>query len=437
MKLKKAQQGHASILFAIMIPVLFGIFTLASDGARAIQTKARIEDATEAASLAIAAHNDPNVNSDGLGSGSKVNRRIATDYLKAYITDIDSISSLKIYRRNCEDIPECSAGLNKGKSRFFEYEVEALTTQNSWFPGNNVISGFGDTFSTRGHSLARKYQSEAVDVVFAADFSGSMLNSWTGGRQKYRDLVRVINDVTNELEKFNNINVADKKNQNMIGISPYNSNTFSKFNNYNSCFMKQDYFEKDSRDHRKKKYVDIKRTINNIFVEKGNDSCGFKSSRPSAVFHDIDLTRDFDKFNKEIKAFEPGNGTGSYQGIIRSAQMLRKGTNSRRLLIIISDGEDWDEGTYSGYKETDKEIANKLVNAGMCNKIRETLNLDKTPSGQEIKTRIAVIGFDYDANKNKALLNCAGEENVFKAQYRDELLDQILSLITEEIGHLK
>lgn len=44
MKLKKQQSGHAAILFVMCIPVLFGVFTLASDGARALQSKARLED---------------------------------------------------------------------------------------------------------------------------------------------------------------------------------------------------------------------------------------------------------------------------------------------------------------------------------------------------------------------------------------------------------
>ncbi|WP_241910669.1 TadE/TadG family type IV pilus assembly protein, partial [Vibrio lentus] len=52
------QSGHASVLFALLVPLLFGVFMLASDGARAIQSKARIEDASEVAALAVAARDD-------------------------------------------------------------------------------------------------------------------------------------------------------------------------------------------------------------------------------------------------------------------------------------------------------------------------------------------------------------------------------------------
>ncbi len=54
------QSGHAAILFAICVPVLFGVFMLGSDGARALQTKARLEEAAEAAVLAVSAEDSSN-----------------------------------------------------------------------------------------------------------------------------------------------------------------------------------------------------------------------------------------------------------------------------------------------------------------------------------------------------------------------------------------
>jgi tight adherence protein G len=113
---------------------------------------------------------------------------------------------------------------------------------------------------------------------------------------------------------------------------------------------------------------------------------------------------------------------------MRGAQMLSEGTNPRRLLIVLSDGDD------TGSTQTN--IHRKLVDAGMCNKIREELSSGTSASGQTIKARLAVVGFDYDVNDNTALRDCAGDENVFKAQNTDDILNKILELITEEIGHL-
>lgn len=60
------QRGQASILFALMVPGLFGVFALATDGARALQTSARLNDASEMAVLAIAGLNDDNLGSGGV-----------------------------------------------------------------------------------------------------------------------------------------------------------------------------------------------------------------------------------------------------------------------------------------------------------------------------------------------------------------------------------
>lgn len=415
----KQQQGHAALLFAMMIPALFGIFTLASDGARAIQTKARIEDASEVAALAIAAHNDPNQSTNNSGNASAVNRSIATNIVQAYINDIESITDLKVYKRACEQISDCVKGLEKGESRFFEYEVDVTTAQKSWFPGNDSISGMGETFSTRGHSLARKYQSEAVDVMFAADFSGSMEWYWSGGYQrKYRDLIDIIKEVTNELDKFNKLELG---NNNKVGISAFNYYTYSKYsgsNYWNSgwCYLEQAKFSN--------KGVDYQETINTIWVEKSKKYCNERYD--SGYFYDISLTDNFSSFNYKVNDFYPKGGTASYQALIRGAQILRGGKNSRRLLIVLSDGND-----------SEKKVAENLVDRKMCSKIKMGLESDRTEDDRPIKARLAVIGFDYNPHENRALKDCVGEGNVYKAQNRDEILNKILELITEEIGHLK
>ncbi len=224
--LRKHQQGHAAILFAMMIPALFGIFALASDGARAIQTKARIEDASEVAALAISAHNDPAQPDDGTYTPSTRNRQIVVDYVNAYISDIDAVTDIKVAKRRCELISDCVAGLYKGDARYLEHEIDVTTRQNSWFPGNEAIEGMGETFSTRGKSLASKYQSEAVDVMFAADFSGSMLDTWSGSSNpKYIDLIEIIRNISVELQKFNDL--PENRDKSTMGISAFSTFTNS------------------------------------------------------------------------------------------------------------------------------------------------------------------------------------------------------------------
>ncbi|WP_122032107.1 TadE/TadG family type IV pilus assembly protein [Aliivibrio sp. EL58] len=425
MKLKRHQQGHAAILFAMMIPVLFGIFALASDGARALQTKARIEDAAEVAVLAISAHNDTVQNENGNGAPSNYNNTLAQKYVNAYINDVDSVKEVKVYKRTCENITDCKEGIANGKPRFFEHEIEVTTTQKSWFPGQGVIVGMGETFDTYGDSRARKYQSEAVDVMFAADYSGSMLDGWSGSyNAKYVDLKNIIKDISEELQKFNELQKSD--NNNTMGIVAYDEYANSEYagGGSNFCYLMQQQGGYS--------YPSVSDTIRDIFVPKGKNNC--TDYRYKGVFHEMTLTEDFDSFNRELSGFSPYGGTASYSGIIRGAQLLKEGTNTRRLLIILSDGEDGGPGHDS---PNVKEFSNQLVDAGMCDKVREGLEEDKTPDDRDIKAQIVAIGFDYNANANQALKNCVGEDNLYKAENADEIKDKILELISEEVGHLK
>ncbi|MUL08694.1 pilus assembly protein [Aliivibrio fischeri] len=420
--LRKHQQGHAAILFAMMIPALFGIFALASDGARAIQTKARIEDASEVAALAISAHNDPAQPDDGTYTPSTRNRQIVVDYVNAYISDIDAVTDIKVAKRNCDLIPECVAGLYDGDMRYLEHEVDVTTRQNSWFPGNEAIEGMGETFSTRGKSLARKYQSEAVDVMFAADFSGSMLDTWSGSSNpKYADLIEIIRNISVELQNFNDL--PGNRDNSTIGISAFS--TFTNSFTYDTgiqCSLSQGV----SRNNKPTNWfrpVNPEQTVANIWTQKTEDYC---KSGAYAGFHDVNLTSNFNYLNGQVGSFYAGGGTASYQAIIRGAQLLKKGNNSRRLLIVLSDGDD-----------NDKNLANRLVSAGMCTKIKDDLGADRTPDGRPVAAKMAVIGFDYDPFANKALKDCVGVKNVYKAEDADEVEDIILELINEEVGHLK
>ncbi|GAL12454.1 protein TadG [Vibrio astriarenae] len=98
------QNGHAAILFAMMIPVFFGLFTLGSDGARMMQSKARLGDAMEAASLAVTAHASTDNSADG------VNQTIAKNYIEYYATDLKAIESVTVSRRDCDTASECVPG---------------------------------------------------------------------------------------------------------------------------------------------------------------------------------------------------------------------------------------------------------------------------------------------------------------------------------------
>lgn len=446
------QKGHAAILFVFMVPALFGLFSLAVDGARIMQNEARLDDALEIASLAVAAVNDDNED-DGSGNGSKINQDIATAYVSEYMDDMTQISGLKITKLECEQIQECVNGLAQGEPRFFEFRVEATTHHDTIFKDQNT---FGDDYTVESDGTSRKYQNHAVDIVFVSDFSGSMDDSWSGGSQKYVDLVDVIYDVTVELDKFNGLQNMDDSKVAYTGFNTVTQEYIGEEEKEGQYWWggTYTYTEVELRQYSQllspapdskavfgdesasgdPLMVDVTQTIAGIFNEKtGVDNYKTTYVRPGswgsgAFFYDISLTTNFSDFNSKVASFDPKGYTAAYQGIIRAAQIADTGDNPRRLIVILSDGKD---------NYPDSTTLNSLVNAGMCSTIISTLDSRITSKGKEVASKIAVIGFDYDLSTNTGLIDCAGDDNVYKAENKTQILNIILGLIAEEIGHLK
>lgn len=421
----RKQSGHAAMLFAIIIPALFGVFMLGSDGARALQTKARLEEAAEAAVLAVSAKDEED-------------HQLAKDYINHYLYDVDAITSIDVKKLSCDELPDCVAGTEDGEARYFEYQVAGRTSHRSWFPGNEVIAGFGDEFGVTGSSKARRYQSQPVDITFIVDFSGSMNDGWSGGKKtKVEDLKDIIDDVTKELGIYNDLY---PEHPHRVAITGFNRRTMNTGENGKLLIRDQRITDYDDDGWDKDDYFYPQKTINNQFVVKGRAK-RIPNEDDLAVFQDIFYTTELTKFMKQVRGFKASGGTASLQGIIRAGQIVQKlAKNPKQLIIILSDGEDFNH--YAGQTE-------KLVNLGMCDNIRNLVNGGpmtvngmgtssgmKTPDGEQMSARMAVIGFDYELNANVGLRNCVGKDNVYKAENKDDILNQILSLITEEVGHL-
>ncbi len=415
---KTRQSGHAILLFVMIVPALFSLFVLASDGARILQTKARIGDASEVASLAIAANNDEN-SDDGSGNGSSKNREIVTNVVSQYMTDMNSITDINVRKLMCEELPDCMTGLNNGDSRYFEYRVSVSTEHTPWFPGNSAQPSFGERFEVNGFSASRKYQSDALDIVFAADLTSSMTYELAyTGQSRYEALRDILMLITDELDKFNQLHNGNKS---KVGIAPFGTLTNS-FRSGSDCYV--DQIIKDTALGSYQKIVNYSKTMAQLFTEKTD--C-LTPTNADIKIKDVALTSDFAKVKSEFNRFEPGGTTASYQGIIRAAQIVRKGDNPKRLVVVLSDGVD------SGVH---KDHHRALIDRGYCNKIREELNGGLTSDGKEITAKLVIIGLDYVANNDTALIDCAGAENVFSATNKQEVLNKILELIAEEIGHL-
>lgn len=444
------QSGHAAILFALFIPILFGVFALGTDGARAIQDKARLLEAVEVASLAVA----------GQGSDDKT---LAKSYVQYYfpLATVED-KDISITKLNCEDNSNC----RNQERRFFEYRVTASITQPTWFPGNESIIGFGESYQVSDGSITRKYHSETVDVILVADFSASMHDYWDGGsKRKFLDLKDILVEISDELEKFNGYNTSEKMNKlAIVGFDFYTSKRVNGIRSFYDHLICRDWRNVEVRcdnrypgnDYRqsysgakKNIIIDAQATIRDVFnLSSPAHTPVVGAVTNISVFEDIELTDDMNSIKKQVISNSlfnitqsGGSGTSSYAGLIRGAHIARSGNNPRRLIILLSDGEDTFEYTTNKLinpelMDPSKPSAPSNPSVGLCNVILNTLNSLKTTDGRSVTARMVAVGFDYDINAFPQMKNCVGQENVFSAENRNDIKNKILELITEEIGHL-
>ncbi|AMO55934.1 hypothetical protein GZ77_07485 [Endozoicomonas montiporae] len=445
---KVRQRGVAVILFAIMLPVLMGMLVLGVEGARFLRVKADVGDAVEVASLALSARDELD---------AEKNRRLATTYIEALVPNA-GISQVQVKRTDCEDNRNvCDPNQ---PDRFTEYEVSAVATFQSWFPGFSE-SGFGFDRSVRVSSKAvsRKYQGVgAVDVFLVADFSGSMNFDWDCSEScsqrpddesnRINKLMAVVKDVAEELEKQSRIYDVE----NTIALIPFNLTTRDYDSSGTLCRVQQAI------------YSDSKTNVEKMFDEKeciklaGSALENFKGDK--ANFHTIDSTNNADSLIKELKEMTANHGTASFEGIIRSAQLANqpypKLVNPRRLIIVLSDGKDKGKLYWcTSYKKKSGKckkwlsadvntIHQELLEQDYCSVIRKKLNSLTVPNSKEpsetiqVQSKIAAIGFGagYNIKGNANINQCAGIENVYMADNDDDIRRLILYLIAEEIGHL-
>ncbi|MGL4381997.1 TadE/TadG family type IV pilus assembly protein [Vibrio misgurnus] len=417
------QSGHAAILFSLFIPVLFGIFTLGTDGARAIQDKARLLEAVEVASLAVAGQGSDNV-------------KLAKNYLEYYFPAATiQESDIQIKKINCEDNNRCK----DDESRFFEYQVTAKISQPTWFPGNEAVIGFGKDYDIASHSVTRKFHSETVDVILVSDFSASMHNTWKGGsKKKFLDLKDIIVVIADELDSFNGY-MADKSLKNKLGVVGFDYYT-SRYNNNVRYFYSHLICGNNEKECTKNNpggsdtSVNYTATVRDVFNLNSIAHTPWQKREVTNVssFEDVLLTDDMASLKTKINSNSfnitsgSGSGTAFYAGLIRGAQIIhQQGENPRQLIIILSDGV-----------ESNKKTTQKLIQAGLCKTIFDKLNSQQHSNGDNVKARIFAVGFDYEVKDNPQLADCVGADNVFQAQNRDDIKNKILELITEEIGHL-
>jgi len=477
------QQGTAAIFLVFLLVPLFGAVFLALEGTRYIQKQNRLADASEAAALAITmAHRE---------NKTDYEQDLATKYVQSYIRGIKDVPVLAVTVKKGEDI------VGKVRKPFYQYDVDAKTTHKSWF-SSLLIPSFSSVESIVNKAIARNYPEIAgdkyVDIVFVSDFSNSMNQRWDHSNRKIDVLKNAVLKIGQQILAEN-----DDKGKNRIGFVPFNMRVQRHVNGKKLCvtqlsykdylpghssanytaysgvnwvryvsILGQNQFDQCLRDNRycsglnrkdlntiysisnrtaymhpdPYKYVDVAKTVNNVFVDKVNNiklhpvanyySHNQLWSRYScnSDFHTIAMTENINKLNaiKEMKAF---GGTSVYQGIIQGAQLLQQERNKYvtpkekeayknriKMLLILSDGVE------SPYTQTFKSLVDYGgVSKGLCQKIKDEF------SDGDVPLYMAVLGIDFDASKQQAFKNCVGSENIVDVKNVDDLIIKIKDMI--------
>ncbi|KLV04173.1 hypothetical protein ABT56_16330 [Photobacterium aquae] len=477
----RAQKGVAAIWFAMLLVPLMALIFLAIEGTRYIQEKSRLEDATEAAALAIT-----------IADNRSKAKSMAEDYVRAYVRDIDAIN-IKTVRTFQDSKP------NIGQEEYVQYSVDARTWQHTWFT-SSLIPSFSPEQDIAGHSLAKKYPQylgdRDVDIVFVSDFSGSMNRSWQGRSQLFW-LKNAINRISS------NILVPDPDDhiiKNRVAFVPFNMrvqdkinnrlicNTQLRYNNYRSSVSTLDYEEVDwsfwapyslntlkqcrlnSRDcpgysrttkhHRREEarriydvlstnswrlidhpyYVDYSQTVADAFVNKVDyeqlhyDSSEnylysqkYNCSRGSDAFWTIGLSSSQSALYR-VQQMGANGATAAYQGILRGAQVMAEGRPKshdpkvlkayRERLKMILILSDGEESPY-------RNVLPELVNRGLCDKIRAGFSDSEQP------LYIGVVGINFNASHQSGFQRCVvnPDEDIIDVNDVDDLIDKIEELI--------
>ncbi|WP_418641439.1 TadE/TadG family type IV pilus assembly protein [Vibrio chaetopteri] len=224
----KRQKGVAGIWLGFTLVPIMGFTFWAVEGTRYVQEYNRLGDANEAAAMAMTIQDNP-----------ASAEQLAKDYLQSYVRDIDSMSVdfSRAFQEQDKDA---------GQDEFVQYSVDTVTSHKSWFT-STFIPSFGEQVSLGGKAVAKKYATylgdNNIDIVFVADFSGSMRSSWKGSQNtKIKDLQLAISEVSAKIlcENIgddvvdgkdtkvcldsNQADMADKL-DNRIALAPFNTRT--------------------------------------------------------------------------------------------------------------------------------------------------------------------------------------------------------------------
>ncbi|MFD1800829.1 protein TadG, associated with Flp pilus assembly [Mixta tenebrionis] len=394
------RRGAFAISFAMLGSSLLALAAFGFEGSRYITERARLSDAMEQAALALTAEDN--------GEGAARNYSLSSDYFRAYMRHDKSVFKPTVI------VKRGTSATNHNLS-YVEYRVSGQTLQDSWF-SSSWFPSFDKQVKIGDNGAARKYRSN-MDVLFVTDFSGSMNESF-GSSTKLMELKRIVLQLSEELFAYDM--------SNKVGFVPFGWGA----KNGGNCDLPfvvnsavpPNLISSNDKLTSLERYVNISGTVasipnkvNQIYIplaQASKDACLNESSSWK-----VPLTSDYNQI-AQINGMTASGGTLVSTGLLLATPYLVEGTESRKVMVIVSDGTD-DPNTV--------QITPKLINAGMCDRIREVI------STEESVGKITFIGINYAPTFDWK--RCVGEKNFYLPQNIKELEDDLRRAVFEEVGH--
>ncbi|MCO5780342.1 pilus assembly protein [Citrobacter meridianamericanus] len=200
-----------SIMFAIILPVLIATFSLGIDGSRFLIKRARLADALSQGSFAVAS-----TNSNLTTEPEKIEgKELVKSYINYYIPSKELDESTLAVSANIDVDPDDSTKVNS-----IEYVATAKIIAHPIIDGiSRALPGFNKNvpiIADENNGIVRKTiggVNVESDIVFAVDFSGSMLTITENGKTRIGILREVVIDLATQIDS--------EKSKSKISIVPF------------------------------------------------------------------------------------------------------------------------------------------------------------------------------------------------------------------------
>lgn len=208
-----ANKGTIAVATAIMLPSLFGFYSIAIDGSRFNGDRARLNDAINNGVYALAVVNNGNETAED----RTANVQLASNYISYYFPgetiDADEVTvkaTTVVDEDNQPVAIDYQVSANKISHPIFEFS--SAENKKVGFNKNVTVNGNNLSGAVRRTTVVPK--TDASDYVFALDFSSSMRDpSAESGYTREKLLKKVVRTLGQQ--------VFDLDNGSTIGIVPY------------------------------------------------------------------------------------------------------------------------------------------------------------------------------------------------------------------------